>query len=396
DNGTQVFSGSGNLFEHFDGGDGYDVMTDIDYNDKFWIINKEIWTDGPTDENITPPGTNEYFPNLAKSWSNEEVIYAGYSRTFVSGDQGSNWSELTYTAASSTIRVPGNWALASCPSSNSRLYTAGRNNNNISAQRRGMWRVDGLNSVVPNTYTYLGSKPGFPTNYTKITGIGVRPTNADQVWITVGGFDANVKVFYSGNAGETWSNVSGSLPNVPILSIVVGSGGTALIGTDIGVFFRSTGMSDWTLYSNGLPRIPVTDLDLVDIVGGSMLYASTFGRGIWKTPIDLSCEADLTVNETSLRGLRNYQASNTLSSTTDIEGGDGTKVQFKAGNQITLSAGFVVEPGSTLQAVIAPCNTGPLPDVRMASQNSSASKAKTATPFRKKIFTISQSKRKKK
>ncbi|HYO20775.1 MAG TPA: hypothetical protein VER36_00125, partial [Flavisolibacter sp.] len=340
--------------------------------------------------------TNEFFPNLAKSWSNEEIIYAGYSRTFVSADQGTDWTELRYTVASTTTRVPGNWALASCPSNNTRLYTAGTNGANLTALQRGMWRINNINSVVPNEYTYLGSKPGFPTNYTKITGIGVRPNNSDQVWITIGGFDDGVKVFYSNDAGETWNDRSGSLPNVPILSIVVGAGGTAIIGTDIGVFFRSTNMNDWTLYSNGLPRVPITDLELVEVIGGSVLYASTFGRGIWKTPIDLSCEADLTVNESSLRGLRNYQASNTISSTTDIEGGDGTKVQFKAGNEISLIPGFVVEAGSTLQAVIAPCNSGPLPEVRIAAQSRQSGAASSLTPLRRKMFTTSQSKRKKK
>lgn len=397
DNGTQWFTGSGTTFNHFDGGDGYDVMTDIDFNDKFWVVNKSIWTDGPTDENITPPGTNEFFPNLAKSWSNEEVIYAGYKRTYVSSDQGSNWTELNYTVGGNTIRVPGNWALASCRSNNNRLYAAGINSANITAFQKGLWRITGLNSVLPNEYTYLGNKTGFPASYTKITSIGVRPNNSDQVWITIGGFDAGVKVFYSGDGGDNWSNVSGTLPNVPILSVEVGSGGSAMIGTDIGVFFRTSSMTDWSLYSNNLPRVPVTDLDLVTLPGGvNMLYASTFGRGIWKTIVDFSCEADLNVTESSIRGLQGYQASNSITATSVVEGGDGTKVQFKAGTAITLTPGFAVVSGSNLAAVLAPCNSGPLPETRAMPQPVVGANKNSITPLKRKMFTTSQSKRKKK
>jgi hypothetical protein len=154
-------------------------------------------------------------------------------------------------------------------------------------------------------------------------------------------------------------------------------------------------MADWTPYYNGLPRVPVTDLDIVDYLGTTTLYASTFGRGIWKTPVSLTCETNLTVNEAAISGQLHYQASNQITSTTDLVGGNGTKVQFKAGTEIVLSPGFLINAGSQLNAVIGACNSGSLPEARTTKSGGDAIQ-NVLNPLKRKVFTTSQSKRKNK
>ena len=62
----------------------------------------------------------------------------------------------------------------------------------------------------------------------------------------------------SADTGKTWTNISGSLPNVPVNCIVYddnnGSPNDALyIGTDIGVFYRDNTLGDWVPFSTRLP-----------------------------------------------------------------------------------------------------------------------------------------------
>ncbi|MEO7762735.1 MAG: hypothetical protein ABIR78_00080, partial [Ferruginibacter sp.] len=89
---------SGTTFSHFDGGDGFDVMTDKapagNNDDSYWVINKEIWTDGIVDINITPDGTDEFFPLLGMKVDNEDVLFAGYSKLYISQNRGDDWDSV--------------------------------------------------------------------------------------------------------------------------------------------------------------------------------------------------------------------------------------------------------------------------------------------------------------
>lgn len=363
DNGTLWYSGTGAVFNDFDGGDGFDVLTDVEQDDKFWVVNKEIWTDGIVSSDITPPGVDEFFPLLAHDFSNDaDKLYAGFSGTFITSDHGSSWNRLQYSEAGSTISVPGNWALQACPNNNTRLYCAGRNPGNIASRVSGLWRIDNITgtNTASYIYNYLGNKPGFPSSGMKITDIAVHPGNSFRVWITMGGF-ANGHVYFSNDAGENWVDVSGSLPDLPVNCVEVDAFQNVFIGTDIGVYFRTTGMSDWAPYYNNLPRVPVTDLDLWATSGTTYLDASTFGRGIWRTVVDLTCDPNLVIDEPSLGGALHFQAGNSIQSAAFITGGFETQVFFKAGSFIQLNPGFEVKAGSAFNASIGACNAGGVP-----------------------------------
>ena len=54
-------------------------------------------------------------------------------------------------------------------------------------------------------------------------------------------------------------------------------------GTDFGVFFLKNGKKNWARLGAGLPNAPVFDLKLTG--DGNVLYAATFGRGIYQIPV---------------------------------------------------------------------------------------------------------------
>jgi len=76
--------------------------------------------------------------------------------------------------------------------------------------------------------------------------------------------------------GETFTNISGNLPDIPVNDIVR-VGGKLVVATDIGVYVRSAG--SWSVYGTGLPNVSVLDLALQP--GGDQLMTATHGRAVW-------------------------------------------------------------------------------------------------------------------
>ncbi len=133
--------------------------------------------------------------------------------------------------------------------------------------------------------TYKEKNNPSGTDSCVITMIAVHPKNPDTLWVSLGGYKNNKKVFRSNDGGDTWINISGSLPNLPVSCIKYqnNSNDGLYIGTDAGVYYRNSGMTDWRRYSQGLPNVIVTDLDIQYMAG--KIRASTFGRGLWESDL---------------------------------------------------------------------------------------------------------------
>ena len=86
------------------------------------------------------------------------------------------------------------------------------------------------------------------------------------------------------NSGSTWTNISGTLPNMPVDSIVYQKSAlnTVYIGTDAGVYYRNDVSPNWVPYKFRLPNVIVDDLQID--YGSKTIRAVTYGRGIWQTP----------------------------------------------------------------------------------------------------------------
>ncbi|MCX6223210.1 MAG: T9SS type A sorting domain-containing protein, partial [Bacteroidia bacterium] len=109
-------------------------------------------------------------------------------------------------------------------------------------------------------------------------------------------YDANTvylvnykKVYKSIDKGLTLEDITGSLPDIPLTTIVYDktSNEGLYLGSDAGVYYKDADMPDWILYGQSLPvSVKVTELEIsYDSVNrqNSRLYASTFGRGVWET-----------------------------------------------------------------------------------------------------------------
>ncbi|MEY3941856.1 MAG: hypothetical protein RIR07_742, partial [Bacteroidota bacterium] len=91
-------------------------------------------------------------------------------------------------------------------------------------------------------------------------------------------------VFESYNGGQSYSNITGSLPNIPANAVAFepGSNNLRYVGTDLGMFVRDNLLSDWVPFNAGLPNVIVNDIEI--LTQPRLVRIGTYGRGIWQSP----------------------------------------------------------------------------------------------------------------
>jgi len=128
-----------------------------------------------------------------------------------------------------------------------------------------------------------GCRDGF------VCDIEVNPNNYQELWVACALFseeeDELEKVYYSEDGGNHWSHYSDGLPDgMPVYNVkyvpVINS---LFAATDIGIFIRGTQDTTWFLYNNNLPKKIITDLEINTRT--NKIYASTYGRGLWESPV---------------------------------------------------------------------------------------------------------------
>ena len=272
DNGTKLLS-SGRWIDIM-GGDGMDCQ--IDYTDvkvqygespngdiartkDHWQNSKDI-SSGLT-------GKGAWVTPFLLDPKKHKTLYIGYQDVFKSTDQGDNWTKLT-SWNGKTLR-----SLAVAPSNPQYIYAATYNS---------------LYRTTDGGQTWKDITGSLPVNYASITYITVKNDDPNKVWITMGGFN-NLGVFETRNGGSSWDNISAGLPEIPVNCVVQNTlkkDTTELYaGTDLGVYVQK-GRSRWIPFMGQLPNVVVNDLEIqYDNQGSGKLYAATFGRGLWSSPL---------------------------------------------------------------------------------------------------------------
>ncbi len=339
DNGTMYRNNSGFVVQHVGGGDGRSAIIDPNNVANIWFssngnINMSS-NSGATKTSITPMGTDSSWPTLTHNINNVQEILAGYGNGIFKRDPvNGTWANRG---------AAGNSALVSCPSSSTRFYAANGNK---------FYRSDNSG----DTWTDLSGKTGFPANLTSISDVIVSQANSGVVYFTISGFTNGEKVYYSSNAGESWTNITTDLPNVATLSIASGYAGSLYIGNELGVFYKASINAPWTTFFNGLPKCPVNDL-LVNFTAGK-IRAATFGRGIWESDLYSPCATNLSLNG-EIRGSNNFEASSSITASQQAVGGIGTQLVYKSNGSITLTTGMEVkDAGTKFRAYLGPCGQG--------------------------------------
>jgi photosystem II stability/assembly factor-like uncharacterized protein len=292
DNGSKLMTSSG-LWYDVKGGDGMECI--IDYEDVKIQYATYVYgqIDRTTDRWSTSTNRVNISANIpggpAGAWvtpylldpNDNKVLYVGYADVWKTTDRGNTWTKISNLFLTNKIR-----SMAIAPADSRTLYVTDFNNFFRTTNGGGLWTD--LTSKLPNTSN-------------AITYITVDNLDPNKVWITYGGYD-NIKVFQSIDGGENWQNISAGLPSVPANAVYqnkLSKNQHLYVGTDIGVFFRE-GDGEWQLFSKNLPSVIVTELEIhYDKVNPeqSVLYASTYGRGLWKSNLSPFKEPEIMIDD---------------------------------------------------------------------------------------------------
>lgn len=224
--------------------------------------------------NQLPNYTGEYSywcAPIAIDPSNPSTIYVGHQSLWRSVDNGTNFSRVGTWTNNQTQTL---MAIAVSPSNSKYVYVAYSDFSYPNQYAKSYLRrtTDG-----GTTWAQIY------TNNNSITSIAVHPTNHQKVYLSISGFTIGNKVIEI--SGTNATNISGSLPNIPVNSIKYqnGSPDRMFVGTDVGVFYKDNSTGDWQEMGTGLPNVIVNDLEISYLSG--KLKAATYGRGIWEVPI---------------------------------------------------------------------------------------------------------------
>lgn len=275
DNGNVYRDEAGNWVQYASTGDGMNQEIDpTDASFRYWAYQfggLQRWQNGfstgikPAEVNYNGAWETPYKldPNAPSR------IIAGYRKVYESLDRGNSW-----TAISGEFAGGANMnELAIAPSNSERIYV-----------------TTGGNLYVKNTADDTWTTRFLPNG--GVSDIEVDPLNMDKVYVSVPGFSSGSKVYVSEDAGATWTNISGTLPNVPVgaLELYHDVPGGVFVGTDAGVFYRDDQLTGWLEYGD-FPNTRVEDIEIQ--YAASLIRVGTHGRGVLEASIIIEgCSAD--------------------------------------------------------------------------------------------------------
>ena len=197
-------------------------------------------------------------PNLGTT-----LYYATY-RLWRTLNEGSSWTAFTPDLSKGS----GNITAVAVSPADSRVIWVGTTDGNVQRSTDAGATFTVVSSSLPNrTVTDIYTDP-IDMNRAVVTYSG---TGTPHVWLTL-------------DQGTTWSNISNGLPDIPFSAAVgVPGSGRLFVGSDVGVYESADNGTTWTTGGSGFPNVRVLDLLYQRPTG--ILYASTYGRGIWATQI---------------------------------------------------------------------------------------------------------------
>jgi len=270
DNGTSIKHKD--TWVEFYGADGMEAIIHP-LNDDFMIGSVQYGTrkrtrdGGQTEEGVTPTGSNQAYweAPIAYDPLNQMRIYDFRDSIYMSEDFGDNWTSVGKPAS-----FTGNIKRAAIAENNSNIIVVANNQH--------------IDKSIDGGQTFISIKQALPNSY--IEDIAFDPNNDDVIIVVYASYQANNnKVFITHNGGQSWTNITYNLGNMPIQSVVIDNtpASNIYLGAEIGVYTKPMNGSTWSLYNPGLPNVTIEEMEIN--YGSNTIKAATWGRGIWEYSI---------------------------------------------------------------------------------------------------------------
>jgi photosystem II stability/assembly factor-like uncharacterized protein len=264
DNGTSFYKAATG-WKDWLGADGMESFIDKDNINLFYGTsqNGQMYRSGNggnsyTGLNEPGNGSGNWVTPFEQDPVTTNVIYVGYNRVYKSTTNGGSWTSISQDFLSNLNN------LKISPSNNQVMYVS-----------RGpfLYKTEdaGATDWVQKTF------PGGTVN-----SIAIHPTNPNKIALAING---NSRVVVSEDGGDTWIDYKKNLPNFSAFAVVWDNNGEdgLYLGMDYGIYYIDNTFTDWQPYSNLLPNVYINELEINDVT--NMLYAGTYGRGLWVSPL---------------------------------------------------------------------------------------------------------------
>lgn len=176
-----------------------------------------------------------------------------------------------------------------------------------------------------------------------IEGLYVDRNNSRHLLACFAGFSSSAtgnNVYRSLDAGQTWTNISNNLPNVPAYNCVIDANDPDhyIVGTEIGVFSSSDGGATWNEENTSIGRVPTFAVRQLRYIGSDcyMLYLGTHGRGMWRSSTLLKSGCELNAlgikdneSKADINSLGLYPIPMASNATIELELTKSDKVTFR-------------------------------------------------------------------
>ncbi|WP_462280118.1 T9SS type A sorting domain-containing protein [Salinivirga cyanobacteriivorans] len=229
-------------------------------------------------------------PGDRKNWntpvvfnpSNPEELFYGAHRVYKSTDRAQNWTpispDLTDGPGEGNMVFNTITSISVSPL-NENIVLAGTDDGNISISENGGDSWNNISASLPRRW---------------VTSVATSISDPEVIYATFSGYsfyDNAGHVYRSDDRGSTWINISNALPDVPINKIINIAENVLVVATDVGVYISRNNGDSWSILGEGLPVMFFTDLDYHQPT--NKLVTATFGRGIYSIAPDTAPASSL-------------------------------------------------------------------------------------------------------
>lgn len=270
DNGTSIKHQ--NTWIEFDGADGMEAIIHP-LNDDWMISSRQYGSrrrtkDGGLSQSAVSPlgqsgsGNGAWEAPIAYDPNNQMTLYNFSKAIFKSNDFGTSWDSIGVPNA-----ITGTISQAAIAENNSNIIVISFGSNIEKS-------IDGGVSFV----SIMNNLPGY-----SIEDIAFDPNNDEVIIVVYGRYQNDgQKIYMTSNGGDSWTNITHNLGDMPIRSVVIDhtNASNIYIGAEIGVFTKPMNSNSWVLYNTDLPNTTIEELEIV--YGSNTVKAATWGRGLWE------------------------------------------------------------------------------------------------------------------
>lgn len=284
DNGTAIWDDT--LFRTERGGDGMECIIDYSTDDVMYAsvyygnIARSL-NNGYSFGSFAAQNTNGITESGA--WvtpylldkDDHNIMFIGYKNV---------WRTTTATSGSVLFTAISNNLGGSNSSNMRQLRQSKIDGNRLYAVRSDnkFFRSDNALSNAPTWTDLTGNLPFSGT----LRDVETSPFSNNTVWISI-----NNQIWKSTNAGISWTNITGNLPNLAFNTIVADplSDNGIYVGGSAGIYYIDNSLSNWITFFDDFPtNVAVRELEIYHPIGnweGSRIRAATYGRGLWESDL---------------------------------------------------------------------------------------------------------------